>query len=697
MGLGATKLGSQIWLEPDDSRDRVRALCRGAQEAGLGRLRVFLMWPWIEPRPGQWEWRVFDEVFDAAADLGLGIKATLTANSGPWHVGTPSLLHSHTVFLSEKARDASRLYVEQCVSRYRGHPALAQWILWNEPDGNRIGAYKTPQALAFWRDMLRAEFAGDLSALNRRWRTGYAEFAEIPFAEHILHEAHEPWHNWASYGPRLMEWRFKSAWLNHELTWVADQVRALDLDHETCVNPTAIHANGAEGASDFGAIGRIVDVVGASYHPAWMFGFADRRDFPALMNAGVRLEFARPGVARVEVTEVQTGNTLKSSNRPSDASADEVARFHLASLAAGAESVTGWCLNARSQDFEAGDWALLDDADGPSARSATMRRLSGALDTILAAHGAWRRAAAAAFVVSDPQSHALEWIEANVARTPVPGRLADDGAHGAALIAAEAMGHGLPVDIVPWSGLPDDGAGKVAIASHAVGIDADGADRAERFAASGGHLLLDATTAHKTFDAELWRPWPGGLADRLGLRVAGLESDPGGWPVAFGSFAPVTLLAVRSRLVVAGGDWTAVPGFRFARDHEPLALTRRHGAGRVTVCRGLIGPSLVHQPEARALLSELLRTCFAQIMPELRPAVAGAGIWSTPVETDDGPLTLVMAPSATDRGGRPVVVQAPAGAYACLWSGAEHGVDAVGEMSLAMPEGIALLRSIPGG
>ena len=30
----------------------------------------------------------FDAAFEAAERHGLGIKATLTANSGPWHIGT---------------------------------------------------------------------------------------------------------------------------------------------------------------------------------------------------------------------------------------------------------------------------------------------------------------------------------------------------------------------------------------------------------------------------------------------------------------------------------------------------------------------------------------------------------------------------------------------------------------------------------
>ena len=71
-----------------------------AAESGLGWVRLFLMWPWIEEGPGTWNFGVFDLAFDAAVRHGVRIKATLTANSGPWWLGTPSMLHSHTGFLS---------------------------------------------------------------------------------------------------------------------------------------------------------------------------------------------------------------------------------------------------------------------------------------------------------------------------------------------------------------------------------------------------------------------------------------------------------------------------------------------------------------------------------------------------------------------------------------------------------------------
>src|SRR5829696_3464645 len=116
-------LGCQIWLERDDSTRRIERLFAVAAETGLGWVRLFLMWPWIEPEPGVWKFEIFDRAFDAAAKHDIRVKATLTANSGPWHVGTPSALHSHTGFLSPAQREPMRRYVLACVRRYAEHSA----------------------------------------------------------------------------------------------------------------------------------------------------------------------------------------------------------------------------------------------------------------------------------------------------------------------------------------------------------------------------------------------------------------------------------------------------------------------------------------------------------------------------------------------------------------------------------------------
>jgi hypothetical protein len=687
-------LGCQIWFEPDDSAAHIDQLFGSAAATGLGWARLFLMWPWIEAKPGVWNFDVFDHAFDAGAKYDMRIKATLTANSGPWHIGTPSLLHAHTGFLSPEQDEPMRRYIRACVERYARHPALGQWILWNEPYG---GNERTEAVLVHWRAWLRDSFQGDLARLNHRWRTGYRSFDEIPFPAAIPHDAHKG-DVWNSYGPWLADWQARSQWLNHELTWVRDIVREIDPHTPTCVNPTVVLENQAVAGVDLDGLGRIVDVVGASYHPAWAFMFAERTLFPALMTAGVRAQAMIGSIRHVEVTEVQSGNTVVSANKPCGVTPGELARFYLAGLAGGAESVTGWALNVRGHDFEAGDWGLLDDMDQPSERSRMLRYVHDRLGAAFERTGAWKPAETRAWVASDPRVQAIEWIEAR-SLPPVPGRLANDGIQGAALLAAVLMQCGISTSIARTADLPDRApAGGLLVLSHMVAWEASTAERALAFAASGGTVLVDAMSGRKNLNASLHRPWPGGMAEQIGLRAAGLESRPDGYEILLAGLPAGRWLLTR---LIAELDpnagWHAWPDLRYAYDGAPSVWERPFGRGRVVVARGILGPSLLHSPECRPAMVHLLKQAGAFSRNIVSAVSSSPATFAVPVGVERGTLTAVFAPDLLDRAGQSLRLYAPANAYLDLWTGQRLEVAADRELSLPAPDGIALLWSPPAG
>jgi len=273
-------LGSQIWLERDLTREQVGELVDRAADVGFGQLRVFLMWPWIQSEsPDRWDFELFDAVFDGAAEHGIAIKATLTANSGPWWLGTGSVLHSQTMTLDPSFRPRMEAYIAACVKRYANHPALGQWILWNEPMNppeNPWGdTFVTAEARDLWPHVLREKYQ-DIAGLNTRWRTGYASFDEVPMANDVMHPAH---HNntWRSFGPILSDYELRSRIIENELGWIADKVRENDPSTPLCANPCQSLYNHAEAGYNLQNIGKVVDVLGATFHAPWSFGFAKRR------------------------------------------------------------------------------------------------------------------------------------------------------------------------------------------------------------------------------------------------------------------------------------------------------------------------------------------------------------------------------------------------------------------------------------
>ncbi|MEO1236386.1 MAG: beta-galactosidase [Planctomycetota bacterium] len=674
-------LGSQLWLEEDDTPERVDELFARAAEVGLGWARLFLMWPWLQPTPDldphDWHWGLWDNAFDAAQRHGLRIKATLTANSGPWHWGTPSMLHSHTGFMERSMWAKSETYTRACVGRYAEHPALGQWVLWNEPFDE---GQDTPEFLAFWRRWLALRYGGDLAPLNRAWRTGYASFDDVPRAADVPHPAHQSG-AWNSSFPRLDEVRCRQDWLVHQLRSVRDWARAVDPHTPTCVNPTHIHANRPHGGADLQAMAGLVDVLGASFHPSWHFTFADRADFPGLIHAGVSALRELPGGHAVETTEVQTGNTADSGLVPNDAGPDAVVQYHLAALAAGSTSVTGWCFNTRRHDNEAGDWALLDDNDEIGPRAAALRHLHDRLNALLQSHGPLRPERPRVWVATDATTQSYEAVHGWEPAADNPGRHTQDSARGAAMIVVECLRQGVPAAPVPLTEMADRlEPGDVAILSHLTAYDPALADPLLERVRGGVTLVLDATTGRRDPRLSMPRPWPGGFAPAIGLRMRGLESRAEGWALSSGGHA----VLCRSRPEPTAPDaWSDYGSLRFA-DDEPLALERRLGEGRIVHVRAPLGPSLLHgdSPAWRELLASLTES----LTLNCRPSAPTDAVY-LPVRLGQQAAVVVIGGEAE----RSVHVRSSAPLQRDVWADTPLEPAVEGELRVTLHRGCAIL------
>ncbi len=687
------RLGAQLWLEQDADPQRVRFLVDRAAEIGLDLLRVFLMWPWIEPSPGKWIFDPFDAAFDAAEQRGVGIKATLTANSGPWHIGTPSLLHSTTLTLDSHQRPAMRRYLQACVSRYQRRPALEQWIIWNEPlnnvsPPNRVNPNRSDEQRRVWVDLLRERYS-DIEALNARWRTGYGSFDDVDFAEDVPHPAHRG-NVWESYGPWLDDWRLRVRVLHEELEWVAGVVRELDRRTPLCVNPPDTLANHASVGYDLRDLASIPDILGASFHAPWQLTFAPKDAHAPLIVAGTTLLANAANGKPTELTEFQIGNTYYAGRKPSGLDQSDICTTYLAPLLGGARSVTGWSLNTRDRDFEAGDWGLLDDLDAVGYRAEAVARVRAALSALDENLGHWAPVEPAALVLVSEASEAVQLVT-GFAMPSLPGRAENDAVHGSALLTTELLRLGIPAAMAPASALGSrsGAAPQLLVVSHMTAWDEAFGHELLRLVEGGTVLIIDGTSGHKDLDAGLHRPWPGVLSDRLGFRSAGLRSDPAGYPVtSFGAPAGRFPLVV-SEYAFTAPAWSAADHLRLP-DHggAPCVWSRRFGLGAVFLVAGPLGPAVVHDEGSRALARQILAMSSPIDVP-VRPL--GDKMMALTVRGEGGAATGIFAPPVPARRGQPLRVGAPAGEYLDLWSGLTVRVGMSGEASMPAPDGIALL------
>jgi len=687
------RLGTQLWYEQDATPSRVEELMSQAAAVGFGQVRIFLMWPWIQPRSKDaWDWKLWDEVFDAAAKHGIKVKATLTANSGPWWLGTGSVLHSHTLTLDESWIEPSAQYVLNAVQRYARHPALGQWILWNEPNypyesqhpelARPVGAHEA------WVALLRGSYS-DIRELNERWRTGFESFEEVPYYEDLVHPAQRSAH-WHSWRPYMDDSRLRATLLENELARIANIVREHDLTTPMCVNPNRTLNNHSFYGLRLDKIAEIVDTLGASFHAPWSFSdFAVVNDHASLVTAGLRLLQNTRGVQKAEVTEVQTGNTFYAGVNPLGVGPAEIAATYLAPLLAGADSVTGWCFNTRRPDFEAGEWGLLDDNDEIGARAESVIRVEATLAALDKSNPGWQAAPPDCAVIVSPTSQAVQFAMALQTDTPWSTRT-DAAVQGAALASIELERLGVSTSLAT---LDSDVVNQceLIVVAHCAAWDKSDVARLLSAAERGATVLIDGTSGEFDPDAQLLKPWPGHFAELTGLRSRGLQTSVIGgerYEVAQNGHLLGHVTGVRSDVVV-NEDWQPVSDLVYANDATPLIWEREWGSGRLVYTSASLATSLLEKDLPRTVVTAVLRHASRAISPGVRPLSASTTV--NKVESPAGSAWGIFAPEITRRAGRPFTVSIAPGNYRDLWSNEKHSVTSNRLLTLTGRDGVALL------
>ena len=225
--------------EEDWARDH-----QTAAKIGMNNFRHWVMWSAIEVAPGKYDWRDYDRMMDLAAKNGIKVTiaemitaapewmfdkyphARFTASDGSVTEsqisgssatgGFPGLCLDND---DVKARAGG--FLAALVERYRNHPAMWAWDLWNEnswPGGAppRMNCYCAASQKKF-RDWLKRKY-GTLENLGKAWyRYSYADWDNV----------HPP----RSFGgyPESLDWlEFRTDDQFDLLRWRADLVKRLD-------------------------------------------------------------------------------------------------------------------------------------------------------------------------------------------------------------------------------------------------------------------------------------------------------------------------------------------------------------------------------------------------------------------------------------------------------------------------------------
>ena len=550
------RVGTEFFLNPTETQESVHRHFDAMHRNGLTLARIFIIWDDVERAPGEWDFTRYDWVYDAAARSGIKIVATLCAEDPPGWVRKTSFYHNRTNLNDPEIRRHAAAYIEKVVNRYRGHTAQGVWLLMNEPEKYDTEPW-TFEAFGRW---LKSKY-GTVAELNRHW---FQPLEAFPGAQVTPDQLSDYWTDYH----RVVDWReFNIDNLVDQLLWVKAQVQAVDPSHPTHINVSA-PTGGADG-QDVWKEKRVVDILGASIHPAWIFppvsGHSEYGE-----RYAYRLDLIGTPAASQPwwVTELQSGPTVFTGGFPLNPSPDDMTRWLWDSFGAGSKAVIFWLWHPRVGGTEAGEWGLVSLAGRPSIR----------LPAIKAVVDELKRNAYLAEAKPQPAKVAILYnresaiINSLDERTQHRGNEVEESLMGCYLALHRAHVPINFVDIEQLKNKLDDNISVLYI-PYSYAIDDQGVAALRDFVAGGGTLWADGLTAWKNETGEIRPTIPGGLSDVFGVEASDI------YPVK--ADEPYSVTSQDER---AGELWRLPLELKGAevivRDREGKPFATRHRLGR---------------------------------------------------------------------------------------------------------------------
>ncbi|MGO8736187.1 MAG: beta-galactosidase [Terriglobia bacterium] len=500
---GQLRIGSEFFLNRTETKESVGRHFRLMQENGLTLVRIFVIWDDIERTPNNWNFEAYDWIYDAAAENGIKIVATLCAEDPPGWVKKTPFYHNRTNLNDPELRTHAAIYIRKVVDRYRNHPAQGVWLLMNEPTKYDL----EPATFQAFGDWVKRKY-GTVEELNKHWFEPVENFSDVQIRPDQLIEYWNDYH-------RVVDWReFNIENLVNELLWIKGQIQALDTNHPTHINVTA-PTGGADG-QDVWKEKRIVDILGASIHPAWIFP----RTLPATEYGDLfayRLDVigGPAGDQPWWVTELQSGPTIYTGGFPLNPTPADMTRWLWDAFGAGAKGVIFWLWHPRVGGTEAGEWGLVSLVGAPSIRLAAVKTVVDGLkrNSYLAEA---RPQPAKIAILYNRESAIIHSLDD---RTQHRGNEVEESLMGCYLALHRAH---IPTRFVDIDQLRRGSLGSydVLYIPYSYAMDDQAVAALRDFASKGGTLWADGLTAWKNETGEIRPTIPGGLSDLFGIQAS---------------------------------------------------------------------------------------------------------------------------------------------------------------------------------
>jgi beta-galactosidase GanA len=384
-------IGAQYYRPPSPPASDWADDLRRMRDNGFDTVKFWACWSWMQLAPDRIDFGDLDRLMDLAADCHLQVVINTILENAPYWLeqahpearyrdaddrqirltaamNTPGGGWPGLCFDNPPVLDAAHEFLIRLAERYRDHPALRMWDVWNEPHlepasyfPDRMYCY-CPGSLAGFQRWLMNRYES-LESLNETWARRYTDWAQVGPPRQF--EA----------VPDLLDWRaYWFANLGRWLTLRAATIRAADPAHEVMTHVALSGFTGqlATHTLDEFSLTEPVDVFGTSSFPTWLMS-----DDPVehLFN----LDTARDAAAGKPFwqAELQGGRGRREGPRSTPHPGPEVLHLWMwNAYASGASGVMFWQWRPEQLGPEAPGYGLCAPDGRPTRRSEAAARFA---------------------------------------------------------------------------------------------------------------------------------------------------------------------------------------------------------------------------------------------------------------------------------------------------------------------------------
>lgn len=407
-GKSVFPYGTHIYREPPLPAEQLRADLPLLKRLGFTMVKIQESWSADETAEGHIDLSNVSQLVSEAGQNGLLVYFGITMEQAPawlwkkypdaqmqWETRQPFVDPTQYLLSNDGkpgpcwnhpgARAAGIRFVEVVGREIGKYDNILVWNAWQEigydfgAAPGHLGLCYCPNTLAAFRTWLQTQYSS-LDALNKNWRTHYADWNEV-----------EPAHRFTKV-PSQIDWGYftEDVYLSEGLRWKADALRRSDPHKRPILAHTGSPSLG--GSADW-RFAKELDIYGSSDYPGWgEYQDPDISDAQRLLESpavlqqvldnALRWDYMRGASVNGEfwTAELQGGRAGGGVNPGRVPDAGDIRRWVLGALAGGVHGICFW--NHRSERFwdEAYGFGLMELRGGETPRAEEAGRIGTAVN-----------------------------------------------------------------------------------------------------------------------------------------------------------------------------------------------------------------------------------------------------------------------------------------------------------------------------